>query len=190
MLHGAVPIRTPFLRPAAISQDLSTDLECFDHALRWLSDHEGYVPDVVVHLRPTAPLRKDGDIDAMVQMLLDDPKLDSVRSIVPVLHPPYKTWFLHEGGRLQPVVTTDPDGKEIPECYNQPRQALPPTYLHNGNIDVLRPRVVTDAHSMSGKNIAGFEVTPTVDIDTEDEFLLAAKLITEAKARQRNERGC
>lgn len=187
----------PFIRPAEISGDLATDLQAFEHALAWLKEHEGYVPDIVVQLRPTAPIRDPAHIDAMCQMLLDDESLDSVRSIVPVLHPPYKTWFMHptaagkEGeGLLQPVVTTDPAGNEIPECYNMPRQALPKTYLHNGNIDVFRARVITEMNSMSGKRIAGYEVPATVDIDTEDEMQLAAQLLEKVQARRRSSRGC
>ena len=31
----------PFLRPKDISEDRSTDLDCFVHALNWLQDNEG-----------------------------------------------------------------------------------------------------------------------------------------------------
>ena len=48
---------TPFLRPAELAQDLTTDLPVFQHALNWLASHEDYHPDVIVHLRPTSPVR-------------------------------------------------------------------------------------------------------------------------------------
>src|SRR5687768_2663157 len=51
----------PFLRPAEISQDLSTDLEVFTHALFWLAEHENYHPAICVHLRPTHPVRRIED---------------------------------------------------------------------------------------------------------------------------------
>src|SRR6516164_8690846 len=47
----------PFLRPEEIAGDLSTDLEVFEHALKWLEVHEGYQPQICVHLRPTHPVR-------------------------------------------------------------------------------------------------------------------------------------
>ena len=53
----------PFLRPSEIAQDLSPDSHTIKHALDWLSDNESYVPDVVLHLRPTQPMRKTQDID-------------------------------------------------------------------------------------------------------------------------------
>ncbi|HEY5903570.1 MAG TPA: acylneuraminate cytidylyltransferase family protein, partial [Anaerolineales bacterium] len=51
---------TPFLRPAEFARDDTTDLPVFEHALRWLDEHEGYRPEVVVQLRPTSPIRPRG----------------------------------------------------------------------------------------------------------------------------------
>src|SRR5512135_3102926 len=47
---------TPFLRPAQLAQDDTTDLPVFEQALASLAG-EGYKPDVVVQLRPTSPIR-------------------------------------------------------------------------------------------------------------------------------------
>jgi len=49
--------QTPFLRPAELAQDDTTDYPVFRHALDWLAAHEDYHPDVVVQLRPTSPVR-------------------------------------------------------------------------------------------------------------------------------------
>ena len=35
---------TPFLRPAELAQDKTTDLPVFEHALKWLEEVEGYRP--------------------------------------------------------------------------------------------------------------------------------------------------
>ncbi len=83
----------PFLRPDAISQDHSTDLEVFAHALNWLREHENYVPDICVHLRPTYPVRNPADIDRMIEILESDPTLDAVRSVAESPETPYKIWF-------------------------------------------------------------------------------------------------
>ncbi|HQC21081.1 MAG TPA: acylneuraminate cytidylyltransferase family protein, partial [Anaerolineaceae bacterium] len=48
---------TPFLRPAELAQDDTTDYPVFRHALDWLAAHENYRPEVVVQLRPTSPVR-------------------------------------------------------------------------------------------------------------------------------------
>src|SRR5512143_240464 len=57
---------TPFLRPAEFAQDNSVDLPLFQHALKWLDEHEGYHPQVVLQLRPTSPLRPRMLVDRAV----------------------------------------------------------------------------------------------------------------------------
>ena len=160
---------TPFLRPAEISQDHSTDLEVFAHALHWLREHENQVPDICVHLRPTHPVRDVADIDAMIEVLLANDDLDSVRSVVESPETPYKIWFRGADGLLRPVVQTD-----IGEAYNQPRQTLPPTYLQNASVDVTRSRTVLEKKSMTGDAIHGYVMAEIHDIDHECQLQAAA----------------
>src|SRR5262245_22108602 len=47
----------PFMRPAELAADDTPDLPVFIHALDWLARHENQSPAIVVHLRPTSPLR-------------------------------------------------------------------------------------------------------------------------------------
>lgn len=155
----------PFLRPAAISGDSSTDLEAFTHALTWLKENEGTVPDILVHLRPTAPHRNVKDIDAMIQILLDHPEIDSVRSVAKAPAPPFKMWFLGKDNILEPVVKTS-----IKNAHNLPRQMLPQTYLQNACIDVVRSTVVLDKKSTTGGTIYGYVMEDDFDIDTKDDI--------------------
>ena len=152
----------PFLRPPEISQDTSTDLEAFQHALKWLHENENYVPDICVHLRPTYPIRNIEDIDAAIRILIENPDIDSVRSVTPASNTPYKMWFMGNDNLLSPVVKT-----EIKNAYNLPRQLLPQSYIQNACIDVVRTRVITELHSMTGSNIFGYVMEKNFDIDTE-----------------------
>lgn len=152
----------PFLRPTSISQDQSTDLEVFQHALQWLRLHEGYEPEVVVQLRPTYPIRDVTDIDNVVDILLQRPEVDAVRSVTPAPETPFKMWFMAEDNRLTPVVNSD-----LKDAYNMPRQALPATYLQNACIDATRPSVIFEQQSMTGHNIVGYVMEYNYDIDTE-----------------------
>ena len=65
--------------------------------------------------------------------------------------------------------------KDIPECYNMPRQQLPKVYYQNACIDVFRTTVVTEKNSMTGDVIAGYQMDENYDIDTEEDFLKAAE---------------
>jgi CMP-N,N'-diacetyllegionaminic acid synthase len=163
----------PFLRPPEISGDMATDLETFRHALGWLEEHEGFRPDICVHLRPTHPVRNPADIDRMVEILRDNPGLDSVRSVVPAPETPFKMWFRGADGLLSPVIQT-----EIREAYNQPRQALPPTYLQNASIDVVRARVIREQRSMNGQHIHGYVMDAIYDIDDEAQLERAARQLS------------
>ena len=71
----------PFKRPADAASDTATDLQVFQHALAWLAEHEGYVPELVVHLRPTGPVRESNLIERAVQLMLQTPEADSLRSV-------------------------------------------------------------------------------------------------------------
>ena len=161
----------PFLRPAEFATDTALDYDVFLHCLTYLKEQEGYEADIVVQLRPTYPIRNIQDIDAMIEMLLDNKEADSVRSIAPAKEIPYKMWHKGEDGRITPLI------QEIPECYNMPRQELPKVYYQNACIDVFRGSVVLEQHSMSGKYILGYEMSHNYDIDTEDEFRKAEEYI-------------
>jgi CMP-N,N'-diacetyllegionaminic acid synthase len=162
--HGA---EVPFLRPESLSGDLSTDLEVFQHALGWLEEHEGYRPDICVHLRPTYPNRRPEDVDEAVRLLQVDPAVDSVRSVAPAPFTPFKMWFLGSGGLLAPCVSTT-----IAEAYNQPRQSLPQAYAQTASIDVVWSHVVRGG-SMTGKRVRALVMERTLDIDTLEEFRAA-----------------
>lgn len=162
----------PFLRPSEFATDTSLDYDVFSHALNFLKSNEGYEPDIVVQLRPTYPIRNITDIENMVEYLENNPEVDSMRCVAPAKEIAYKMWHKDENGFLTPIM------KDIPECYNMPRQQLPAIYYQNACIDVLRARVVTDMHSMSGNVIAGYEMSENYDIDTEEEFLKAEQFLS------------
>jgi CMP-N-acetylneuraminic acid synthetase len=155
----------PFRRPAELAGDDVRDLPVFQHALGWLADHEGYQPDLVVQLRPTSPVRPPGLVDAGIRRLLDAPDADSVRAVCDPLSNPYKTWRIVDD-RLVPLLECD-----VPEAYNAPRQALPPTWWQIGVLDVVRADVIR-AGSMSGSVIVPLVVDDALAADIDDEASL------------------
>ncbi len=168
---------TPFLRPTEFSQDNTTDLPVFKHALEWLKEHEGYVPDVVIQLRPTSPIRPRDCVDGAIQILIDHPEADSVRGVVESGQNPYKMWQVNDKGVMQPLLTVN----GIKEAYNTPRQQLPPTYWQTGHIDAIRPREILEKNSMSGGVIMALHIDArySVDIDSPAEWLKYEDLVKE-----------
>lgn len=141
----AAGAEVPFIRPSKLAQDLSPDVDTFRHALEWMHNTEGYVPKLVVHLRPTGPVRRVALIDNAIKMMLAHPEADSLRSVNPPPVTPYKMWRI-EGGFLRPLV----DLPGIHEPFSMPRQSLPQVYWQNGYVDIVRPRTVLEKNGMAG----------------------------------------
>ena len=156
---------TPFLRPAEFAQDNTTDLPVFEHALAWLKGKEGYVPDVVVQLRPTSPIRPRGVVDDAIKILLAHPDADCARGVVSAGQNPHKMWRLPEGENGPMKNLLDVEG--IAEPYNAPRQILPPVYWQTGHIDAIRTSSILEKKSLTGDVIYPLVIDSryTVDID-------------------------
>jgi N-acylneuraminate cytidylyltransferase len=162
----AAGAEVPFMRPAEFAQDLSTDYEFVRHALEWLRENEGYVPELVVQLRPTTPVRDVRLIDRAVEAIRAKPEADSLRAVVGACFTPYKMWHLGADGFLVPLLALD----GMAECYNQPRQILPDVYQQDGFLDIVRPRTVF-AGSITGQKILPLFIDrESIDIDYEHEF--------------------
>ncbi len=160
--HGA---EVPFRRPAEFAQDLSPDIDAFRHALQWLERHEQYRPELVVHLRPTGPVRRVRLIDAAIGEILRHPDADSLRSVAWPAQTPYKMWRIAADGYLEPLVRL----KDVAEPYSMPRQMLPEVFWQNGYVDVIRSRTILEQGSMAGRRVVPFVVNePNYEIDYVD----------------------
>ena len=163
----------PFLRPVEIAADETPDLPVFQHALRSLGEAEGYAPDVIVHLRPTQPLRTPEQIDQAVELWVTS-GADCVKSVCPASEHPFKMYRL-EGDRLAPYLDTDERRRRGPDV---PRQSLEPVYLSAGVVDVIR-REIVEAGSTEGQIVVPYFVDPSryVNLDSLRDFEIAEALM-------------
>jgi len=170
----------PFLRPAELAKDNVTDLPVFQHALQYLMDSEEYRPEIVAHLRPTAPMRTHDHIDHGIELLVES-GADSVRSVCPAPKHPCKMWRF-VGKKIVPFLTENICGKE---AYNLPRQQLPPVYIQNGSVDITWWDTIMKKNSMTGEIIVGMlmEEEDSVNIDSEIDLMLAEILLRKRKER-------
>ena len=151
----------PFMRPAAFAQDRSLDIDVFRHALEWLREHENYRPELVVHLRPTGPVRRVERIDDAIRLMLAHPAADSLRSVSLAEQSPYKMWRIVQN-RLEPLV----QAPGVVEAHSSPRQGLPAVYWQNGYVDIVRPRVVLEQGRIAGDHVLPFVVEePVLELD-------------------------
>lgn len=151
----------PFMRPAELAQDWSTDLDVFRHALATLAATESYACECVVHLRPTGPVRQVTRIDEAIRIFLQDAGADSLRSVTSPAQTPFKMWRV-EAGYLRPLLAVE----GAPEAHSLPRQTLPEVFWQNGYVDIVRPRVILELGMMAGYKILPFVVNePVLELD-------------------------
>jgi len=165
---------TPFLRPGELSQDDTPDLPVFLHAIQWLDENEDYHPEIIVHLRPTSPLRRVSHIDNSVYRLLERPEADSVRTVCIPFQNPYKMWRIDSSGFMQPLLESS-----LPEAYNLPRQLLPEVYWQTGYVDTVWTETILLKKSMTGDKILPLIIDPRewIDIDSPDDWRRAERLL-------------
>lgn len=150
------------MRPAELALDSTPDLPVFEHILSWLEREEGYVPDIIVQLRPTTPVRPPDCVDRGITILQEHHEADSVRAVIPSGQNPYKMWRISDKGHMLPLLS-----EGFHEPYNMPRQELPATYWQTGHLDVFRREVLTKKQSLTGDIILPLIIDPgyMVDID-------------------------
>lgn len=166
---------TPFIRPSEYAKDLSSDLEVFEHCLSWLKKRENYIPDIIIHLRPTSPIRFIKDINRGLKIISKNSEIDSIRSISEPLTTPYKMWRISAKGNLVPLLKI----KNNKEPYNTARQLLPKIYAQTGTLDFIRVSTILKKKSMTGSKIYPLFIRQEhfIDIDNIGSLRIAENLI-------------
>ena len=156
---------TPFLRPEEISGDKSTDMDLFLHSLKWLSENEKTVPEFLMHLRPTTPLRDPNIMQKAIELFLTKQEASSLRSGHLAPESPFK-WFLKDELGYFKGLRDD----LTPEKVNLPRQSFPAVYMPDGYVDIVRSSCILNEGSLHGNNMLVFESPYCVEVDTKDDF--------------------
>lgn len=173
----------PFYRPAEFATDFATDLDVFRHALEWLSEEEDYVPELIVHLRPTGPVRDVALIERAIALMLRHPEADALRSVGLAEQTPYKMWKI-DGSYLRPLIELS----GFPEAHSMPRQKLPAAYWQNGYVDIVRPRAVLELDSMVGKVVLPFVIEGKIhELDYPDQIPALERAVQAWERGERSE---
>jgi CMP-N,N'-diacetyllegionaminic acid synthase len=136
----------PFLRPAELSSDESTDYEFMHHAMSWMRKEEGEIPEHWVHLRPTTPLRVPSILVDAMNCIQEHPEAHSLRSAHPAPESPFK-WFLRDQTGFFEGLRED----LTPEKVNLPRQYFPTMYVPDGYVDIVRSSWVLTQPNLHGE---------------------------------------
>ena len=148
----------PFLRPAELASDTAVDLDVFKHFLTEIKE----LPQAIVHIRPTTPLRNPQIINDAVDKFMELKKeITSLRSVHEMSESAYKTFEVSDQGLLKPIESVS-DGEKA----NLPRQAFPKTYQANGYVDVLNPEFILNEHKLHGDKIFAFKTPVVTEVDS------------------------
>ncbi len=79
-------IEAPFKRPKELATDQAQSVDVLIHAVNFLFNQEDDVPDYIVTLQPTSPLRTGEDIDRAIDIIIKDRDADSLVSVIKVPH--------------------------------------------------------------------------------------------------------
>lgn len=151
----------PFFRPDDISGDRSGDLEFVTHALDWFESNEAYVPDYILHLRPTTPLRDPAIIDIAIQHFINSKEATCLRSAHKAPESPMKWFQKKDDGYFDSFIDVGLD-------INAPRQVFRDAYIPDGYIDILKPDFIRSSGQLHGSKILAFESPVCTEVDTFD----------------------
>lgn len=156
----------PFLRPAVISGDKSTDLDVFTHALQWMKENGEEIPEYMLHLRPTTPLRDPIIMqNAIDYFWANGQDASSLRSGHTAPESPFK-WFLKDESGYFKGLRDD----LTPEKVNLPRQSFPDVYIPDGYIDIIKSSCVLESNTLHGNRMMVFESPHCHEVDVLEDF--------------------
>ena len=131
----SLAVEVPFIRPPELAQDDTPMLPVIRHTLGFVEE-QGWVPDIILLLQPTAPLRQAFHIQAAIHMLTEL-KCDSVVSVVEVPRHYVPDFVMKlENDQLKPFL-------DVPLATR--RQATRPAYFFHPGV---LPALIVDHHSV------------------------------------------
>lgn len=178
--HGA---ETPFLRPAQHATDDAIELGYIRHALEWLDGHEGYRPDFVARLCPTAPLIRPEDVDSCIEILAADPAADSAIIMAEAREHPRKAVKLAPDGRHVVSYITERGVDVAPSN----RQSYAAAFNRQSLPVVSRRDTILLRSSQTGDRVR-FHTVPqetALDIDSAFDFAIAEAVLRNLSAGTR-----
>lgn len=155
----------PFLRPKDISKDTSIDCEYINHFLQWVKNSGQCLPDYLVLLRPTTPLRNPKTINQAIKKIINNTNCTSLRSLHAMSETAYKKVEI-SGKYIKLLASISFDIDKI----DTPRQMLPRTYDLNGYVDIFKVPYVLRNKKPYGDRVIPFLTETAYEIDTIEDF--------------------
>lgn len=160
----------PFIRPPELATDSSSELLSWKHALKYLQEDEGKLPEIFISLPCTAPLRSQEDITRNLHLLVESGG-DLALTATPSQRSPYFNMVhLQSNSRASLVI-------ENGSAYTR-RQDTPKTYDMTTVAYSGKPGYILETNELlSGKVYASIvDQERAIDIDNSLDFEIAEYL--------------
>jgi len=157
----------PTLRPAELATDLVSGYVVWRHAHLDAESRAGHRLDVSVLIQPTSPFRESSDIEACVDLVMND-SFDAAVTVSPTPshYAPEKTVIVNGEGALHPYLSN--------ERFQATRQLIPTYYHLNGICYAARREVVLNRKNVFGDRTGAVVIDrPMVNIDDPFDLELA-----------------
>ena len=166
----------PFMRPAELASDQSSEWYVWRHAIQYLKDNEGEEYDGVVVVPTVAPLRDIEDVSACIREF-EKGEADIVITVTEAHRNPYFNMVCEDDNGCCHLVVP-PEGRVIR------RQDAPEVYDMTTVAYVVRPDFVMSSDSLFTGRVKSVQIPyeRALDIDTEFDFQLAEYLMNKRES--------
>jgi N-acylneuraminate cytidylyltransferase len=169
----------PFVRPSELAKDESPELEAWKHALLTLQDIEGQMPETLVSVPTTAPLREPKDLSNCLE-LYERTSADLVITSAVSPHNPYFNLFeLSNTGEVSVPM--------LPKGNAFRRQNVPQVHFITPICYVAKTSYILECQNLFEGKVRSHvvETERAVDIDTMVDFEFAEYLLNRADRQLR-----
>ncbi len=149
----------PFIRPSSLAQDDTPHGEVIHHALEWRVSTGRSLPEYLLLLQPTSPLRTAGDIDGAIE-LARERDADAVVSVCETRAHPEWMKIMDGSGKLKPFLPGGGNGAR--------RQDLSPVYVLNGALYLMKSTLWLRHKTFHVEGALGFIMPRERSVDVDD----------------------
>ena len=158
----------PFLRPKIFSKDTSSTIDVVNHTLEFLKNNQSYIPDIIVILQPTSPLRTSQIIDKSINSLKKS-RATSVITVSKIIKHPFISYWI-KNDYLKPFETNSTK-------YSR-RQDLPNLFYPSGSVYAFWNKTLEKSNSIYGNKIKPIIINdPDIDIDHPIDMFFAEMIL-------------
>ncbi len=150
-------------RPAEIAQDKTRSEPVVVHALEHVAQTGG-LPEWMVYLQPTSPLRTAAHLKEAFELLQKNPQADALVSVCEGDRKVLKMYLTDKSGYLHGIHNDD--------YPNWNRQDLPPVYVPNGAMYILKAKNFLERPRFIGDRTLPFVMSAedSLDLDTPEDI--------------------